>query len=189
MEGKIQQLEELRLFTAHLKHVREYLGWLQRDLRDRTGLNLSYISDLERQRVSVGIDRMARIAQALNIPLYRMLDASFTQDYDLKTNSEWAEYQPLIDNSYNIPFERQVFSENFRQVRMHQGHSLRETVRQTEKSAAFLISFERGLSSISLENAVLLAHFVKIPLRILLIPKPSRHTTPMIQTKSADSSP
>jgi len=189
MESKNYPSQELQLFTAHLKYIREHLGWLQRDLRDRTGLNLSYISDLERQRVNVGIDRMARIAQALNIPLYRMLDASFIQDYDLKTNSEWTEYQPLIDNSYDIPFERKVFAENFRQVRMHQGHTLKEMVKQTEKSPAFLISFERGATSISLENAIHLAHFVKIPLRILFIPKPSTLTTQTVQAESTNPTP
>jgi transcriptional regulator with XRE-family HTH domain len=177
MENKKTVPIEFQLFATHFKLARIAAGLRQCDLQEETGLTRQYLSELERQVVNIGIDSMARIAQALEIPLYRMLMPQFSEQYDFVTNTEWLSYQPLIDNSLNIPFERKVFSENFRKSRMDQGYLQKDVIELSGLSKVFLIAVERAACSISLDNALKLAHLVNLPLSQLLKPTALIHTT------------
>ena len=63
--------------TAHETHTsayRDYRGLTLQELSDRTGLAISYISEIERGRKSGSISALARIAAALDATLDVLVD-------------------------------------------------------------------------------------------------------------------
>ena len=161
---------ELRVFAKNMKHARETQGMLQRELEERSGLARPYLSNVERQSANVGLDSMAWIAQGLKVPLYWLLDPLFPTTYQFSPNTDWLQYEALIDNANDIPYERKVFAHNFREIRLKQGYLLKEAVELADINKAFLVAVEKADSSISLNNAVKLSRLVMTPLATLLTP-------------------
>ncbi|WP_456509075.1 helix-turn-helix domain-containing protein [Arthrobacter sp. TE12232] len=59
-----------------MRSRRDELRISQEDLAEISGLHRTYISDIERSRRNVGIDNLERIAEALQLPLDRLLLAT-----------------------------------------------------------------------------------------------------------------
>jgi transcriptional regulator with XRE-family HTH domain len=161
---------ELTLFIKHLKYTRGQRGLSQRAIAETAGLTKQYISTLENENNTIGIDSMGWIAQALEIPLYRMLNPLLIRKYET-FSAEWEQYQPLIDNSIDAPFERLLLSGNFKEARLAQGYLQKDVIEQTRIAKVFLIHFEKGITGIGLNNALKLSRFLMIPLVDLLTPK------------------
>jgi transcriptional regulator with XRE-family HTH domain len=64
---------ELELFARNFRKARRAAGLTQTDVHELTGIAVSYISEVERALSSVTIERAGRLAQAVNVPLYRLL--------------------------------------------------------------------------------------------------------------------
>lgn len=169
---------ELRLFAQNFKLAREKAGLSQKQVHEMTGLARSYLSDVERQIESVGIDTMALMAQAVEVPLYRLLDSPFAEQYDFTTRTEWQQYQRFIDNTGGSPYERKVFARNFWETRKAKGHLQKDILDATGIAKAFLIAVERAERSLSLDNALKLAQAIHSPLRDLLMPPELKTATP-----------
>src|SRR5438874_9351416 len=60
-------------FGMALRARRKQLGLTQAALADATSLSRSYISDVERGRESISLDRAERLAQALDVHLADLL--------------------------------------------------------------------------------------------------------------------
>jgi transcriptional regulator with XRE-family HTH domain len=179
LERKPQVPIELRLFIKHLKYAREEKCLTQREVADIAGLTQHYISHLETEQANVGIDSMGSISQALEIPLFRMLDPFLIKEFKTRPQ-EWALYKPLIDNS-SAPFERKLLGSNFRRLRISQGYMLKEAVEQTQINKRFLIGVEKFENGISIQNAVKLSSFLTVPLAQLLIPlEIKQYITPLV---------
>ncbi|WP_223191116.1 helix-turn-helix domain-containing protein [Paraburkholderia panacisoli] len=61
-------------FAQNLKWCREELGWSQSELASRAEVDSTLISRIERNLVSVSLDRAARFAQVLGVELSALLD-------------------------------------------------------------------------------------------------------------------
>lgn len=66
-----------RKVTAHfgktLRERRLRMGLTQSDLSRITGLNRSYISEIERGKESISLERAAQLASAVNCELWELL--------------------------------------------------------------------------------------------------------------------
>lgn len=66
--------EENRRIGNHIKDRRTELGLSLRDLANTTGLSAAFISSLERGVANPTLDSLRRIANALNTPIFRLMD-------------------------------------------------------------------------------------------------------------------
>lgn len=65
----------LRLRLARkIKLLRAARGWSQETLAALAGLHRNYVSAVERGRVNVGLDNLAKLARALDVPAHTLLD-------------------------------------------------------------------------------------------------------------------
>ncbi|WP_017161859.1 helix-turn-helix domain-containing protein, partial [Xanthomonas phaseoli] len=62
------------VFAANVKNARREQDLLQKDLHERTGLSLAYLSDVERGKANISIDNADLIARALGRPLHQLLN-------------------------------------------------------------------------------------------------------------------
>lgn len=72
--AKITPESALRATVAEnvrLERVRR--GWSQEELAEKAGLHRNYVGAIERAEVNFGIDYLVRLAGALHIPTYAML--------------------------------------------------------------------------------------------------------------------
>ena len=60
-------------FGANLRRIRRKYGLTQEDLAHRVGMDVSYLSELENGRKEPCLRKMKEIAQALAVPLSRLL--------------------------------------------------------------------------------------------------------------------
>jgi transcriptional regulator with XRE-family HTH domain len=60
----------LHVFATNLKCYRNEKGLSQREFADLAGLHRTYISAVERERRSIALDNIEKIASALNIEAY-----------------------------------------------------------------------------------------------------------------------
>ena len=160
---------ELRLFIKHLRFARSSANLTQKQLAEMTGLTSNYLSRVENEQVTIGIDSMALISQALEIPLYQIFDPLLIKQYSDIPES-WKAYKPLIDNTMGIPFERKVIASNFKTLRLSQGYTQDNIVEQAPINKRFLVGFEKGRYGIALDNALKLSRLLMVPLKELLIP-------------------
>ena len=74
---KVPLTEELRLFIERigqtLRETRRERGWLQEQLGARAGVAGTRIGEIERGTVDFSISRLARLAKALDVPVWRLL--------------------------------------------------------------------------------------------------------------------
>lgn len=63
-------MDILRVFGRNVKHYREQLGLSQEAFADKCGLHRTYISAVERERRSISLGNIQKIADALGIDTY-----------------------------------------------------------------------------------------------------------------------
>jgi len=69
---------ELRLAVGrNVKHAREHAGLSQRDLCGLTGISQSYLSQVEKGQWNMGLDNVAKIAFAVGVAPYELLQPQF----------------------------------------------------------------------------------------------------------------
>lgn len=60
-------------FAANLRQARLAKKWSQMALADNSGLHFTYVSSVECAKRNVSIDAMERLAKALEVPLWVLL--------------------------------------------------------------------------------------------------------------------
>jgi transcriptional regulator with XRE-family HTH domain len=73
---KIARPEVIRQFAERLREVRRSVGLTQRELAEAAHLSEGYVARLEAGDTSPGLDLLARLAAALNVPLTDLLPAA-----------------------------------------------------------------------------------------------------------------
>ena len=64
----------IKEFATHLRALREKAGMSQQELADNAELSKITIQRIENAKYSVTLDTLISIAEALNIPLKKLLD-------------------------------------------------------------------------------------------------------------------
>jgi transcriptional regulator with XRE-family HTH domain len=68
-------LKDIRaVFGSAVRCFRKELGLSQEKLAERCGLHRTYLADVERGTRNVGLENVARIAEALQIPIPRLFE-------------------------------------------------------------------------------------------------------------------
>ena len=62
----------LNTFANNVKKYRQSIGLSQEKLAEMCGLHRTYISDIERAQRSISLNNIQKIANALNIPTYKL---------------------------------------------------------------------------------------------------------------------
>ncbi|WP_203261857.1 helix-turn-helix domain-containing protein [Streptococcus uberis] len=65
-------MDIIKVFSNNVKKYRKIKGFSQEELGYRSGLHRTYISSLERQRRSIALDNIQKIADALEIETYKL---------------------------------------------------------------------------------------------------------------------
>lgn len=65
-------MDILKAFGGNVKKYREELGLSQEAFAERCGLHRTYISAVERQRRSIALGNVQKIADALGVETYRL---------------------------------------------------------------------------------------------------------------------
>jgi len=63
-------MNALKVFATNLKKYRKRLGLSQEQFSERAGLHRTYISAIEREKRSISLDNIQKIADALEIETY-----------------------------------------------------------------------------------------------------------------------
>jgi XRE family transcriptional regulator, regulator of sulfur utilization len=66
----------VRHFGATVRELRETQGWTQEQLAEHAGLNRSYVGEIERGTCIASIVTVDKLAQALAVPMARLLSPS-----------------------------------------------------------------------------------------------------------------
>lgn len=66
-----------RILSLNLRLLRLLNGWSQEQLAERSGLHRTYVGAVERQEISIGIDNLQRLAEALGTSPVALLDPGF----------------------------------------------------------------------------------------------------------------
>jgi transcriptional regulator with XRE-family HTH domain len=73
----------LKVFADNLKMYRRRLGLSQEDFAEKAGLHRTYISAIEREKRSISLDNIQKIADALEIKTYKLFI-----DFDENSNTQ-----------------------------------------------------------------------------------------------------
>ena len=65
-------MDIIKVFADNLKMYRRQLGLSQEDFAEKAGLHRTYISAIEREKRSISLDNIQKIADALEIDTYRL---------------------------------------------------------------------------------------------------------------------
>lgn len=65
---------EIKAFATHLRVLREKAGMSQQELADTAGISKLTIQRIENAKYSVTIDTLISIADALRLPLKKLVD-------------------------------------------------------------------------------------------------------------------
>ncbi len=63
-------MDIINVFAHNLKKYRKIKGFSQEKLAKKSGLHRTYISAIERQKRSISLDNVQKIADALNVETY-----------------------------------------------------------------------------------------------------------------------
>lgn len=66
-------MDALKLFGENVRKYRKMKGLSQEELADRAGLHRTYVGATERGQRNISLNNMARIANSLEVPLYKLL--------------------------------------------------------------------------------------------------------------------
>ncbi len=77
---KIDHEPIVGLFSKRLREIRMNRGLKQRELASMTGINVSYVTRLERGVSAPGIDLVERLAQALEVAIHDLLPTPQSRD-------------------------------------------------------------------------------------------------------------
>ena len=61
------------VLAANIRHFRLLRGWSQEQLAEHCGLHRTYVGAIERGERNIGLDNLARLARALNVPASLLL--------------------------------------------------------------------------------------------------------------------
>lgn len=64
---------ERLIFAKNFRKARKAAKLSQRDVRDKTGLAQSWVSEVETGKMSLTIDNMAKLAHVVGVPLWQLL--------------------------------------------------------------------------------------------------------------------
>ena len=64
----------IHVFSANVRHYRNKAGLSQKELANLTGLHRTYISAIERERRSIALDNIEKIASALKIDAHLLFE-------------------------------------------------------------------------------------------------------------------
>lgn len=79
-------MDILKVFADNLKMYRHRLGLSQEDFAEKAGLHRTYISAIEREKRSISLDNIQKIADALEIDTYKLF-----VDFDKKSTPQGKE--------------------------------------------------------------------------------------------------
>lgn len=65
-------MDIIQLFGANVKHYRHAIGLSQEAFAEKCGMHRTYISAIERNRRSISLENIQRIADALEIEPYKL---------------------------------------------------------------------------------------------------------------------
>ena len=65
-------MDIIRVFGTNLRKYRNELGVSQEKFAEMCGLHRTYISDIERFQISISLENVQKIADALNIETYKL---------------------------------------------------------------------------------------------------------------------
>lgn len=77
----------MHIFAINVKKYRIMQGLSQEKLSELAGLHRTYISAVERERRNISIDNIQRIASALNIEAYKLLQKESEDNTNGKTSA------------------------------------------------------------------------------------------------------
>lgn len=70
-------MDIIRVFGTNVRKYRTQRGFSQEKFAELCGLHRTYISDIERFQRSISLENVQRIADALNVPTYKLfIDSS-----------------------------------------------------------------------------------------------------------------
>ncbi len=61
------------VLADNIRHFRLLRGWSQEQLAEHCGLHRTYVGAIERGERNIGLDNLARLARALNVPASLLL--------------------------------------------------------------------------------------------------------------------
>ena len=65
-------MDIVKVFASNVKKYRTEKGLSQEQLADKSGLHRTYISAVERERRSIALENVQRIADALEVETYKL---------------------------------------------------------------------------------------------------------------------
>lgn len=65
-------MDILKVFADNLKMYRRKIGLSQEDFAEKAGLHRTYISAVEREKRSISLDNIQKIADALEVDTYKL---------------------------------------------------------------------------------------------------------------------
>lgn len=68
-------------FGQRIRTLRHAMGWSQEDLAERTGLDRTYISSVERGQRNISLNNIAALATALEVSFAELFEGLKPDDY------------------------------------------------------------------------------------------------------------
>lgn len=68
-------------FGQRIRTLRHAMGWSQEDLAERTGLDRTYISSVERGQRNISLNNIAALATALEVNFAELFEGLKPDDY------------------------------------------------------------------------------------------------------------
>ncbi len=161
---------ELRVFSRHFKTARRIRGLTQLQIHALTGIAQGYLSELENASANVGLDTMGFLSQAVEVPLYQLLQPNFEKQYDFDDPTIWRNYAKKIMQTPKVSYERTLFVRNFTKARLENQLSKTRVEELSGVSLDFIFKIETGEYGVGLGIASKLSSVLARPLYTLLQP-------------------
>jgi transcriptional regulator with XRE-family HTH domain len=162
---------EQRVFAKNFKIARQAINLTQTEISTNTGLAQDYISNVERCVAGTGLDSMIAMSHAVKVPLYHLLHTDFHSTFSSNEASKvWSQYAKHFSAKGTIPFERELFGQNFKAARLKAKLTQMDITKLTGFPNDSLVYVEKGETSVFLNTASRLATAIGIPVHTLLTP-------------------